>query len=123
MFAVGTSAAYGYSAFVTLWPELSASWGFPFYLYFEVSAIVIALVLLGRWLEARAKKQTGEAITRLAAKAWAGARSDRGDEPALLGQLHRRLLVEFERIFPGGSGQLASRSGQPTRSAPAAFSR
>ncbi len=63
--AVGTSAAYGYSAFVTLWPDLSASLGFPFYLYFEVSAIVVGLVLLGRWLEARAKKQTGAAIKAL----------------------------------------------------------
>lgn len=63
--AVGTSAAYGYSAFVTLWPELSASLGFPFYLYFEVAVIVVALVLLGRWLEARAKKQTGAAIKSL----------------------------------------------------------
>ena len=63
--AVGTSAAYGYSAFVTLWPELSAGWGFPFYLYFEVSAIVVGLVLLGRWLEARAKRQTGAAIRAL----------------------------------------------------------
>ena len=63
--AVGTSAAYGYSAFVTLWPDLSAAWGFPFYLYFEVSAIVVGLVLLGRWLEARAKKQTGAAIKAL----------------------------------------------------------
>ncbi len=63
--AVGTSAAYGYSAFVTLWPDLSAAWGFPFYLYFEVAAIVVGLVLLGRWLEARAKKQTGAAIKAL----------------------------------------------------------
>ena len=63
--AVGTSAAYGYSAFVTLWPGLSAAWGFPFYLYFEVSAIVVGLVLLGRWLEARAKRQTGAAIKAL----------------------------------------------------------
>jgi P-type Cu+ transporter len=63
--AVGTSAAYGYSAFVTLWPGLAARWGFPFHLYFEVAAIVIALVLLGRWLEARAKKQTGAAIRAL----------------------------------------------------------
>ncbi len=63
--AVGTSAAYGYSAFVTLWPDLSAAWGFPFYLYFEVSAIVVGLVLLGRWLEARAKRQTGAAIRAL----------------------------------------------------------
>src|ERR671917_2151023 len=63
--AVGTSAAYGYSAFVTLWPDLSAAWGFPFYLYFEVSAIVVGLVLLGRWLEGRAKRRTGAAIRAL----------------------------------------------------------
>jgi Cu+-exporting ATPase len=63
--AVGTSAAYGYSAFVTLWPQLAARWGFPYQLYFEVAVIVIALVLLGRWLEARAKKQTGAAIKAL----------------------------------------------------------
>jgi P-type Cu+ transporter len=63
--AVGTSAAYGYSAFVTLWPELAAFWGFPFHLYYEVAVIVIALILLGRWLEARAKKQTGAAIKTL----------------------------------------------------------
>ena len=63
--AVGTSAAYGYSAFVTLWPDLGASLGFPFHLYYEVAVIVIALVLLGRWLELRAKKQTGAAIKAL----------------------------------------------------------
>jgi Cu+-exporting ATPase len=63
--AVGTSAAYGYSAFVTLWPQLAVRWGFPFHLYYEVAVIVIALILLGRWLEARAKKQTGAAIKAL----------------------------------------------------------
>ena len=63
--AVGTSAAYGYSAFVTLWPRLAARWGFPFHLYYETAVIIIALVLLGRWLEARAKRQTGAAIKAL----------------------------------------------------------
>src|SRR5215204_503229 len=63
--AVGTSAAYGYSAFVTLWPELSARWGFEFHLYYESAVIIIALILMGRWLEARAKKRTGEAIKTL----------------------------------------------------------
>ena len=78
--AVGTSAAYGYSAFVTLWPELSMAWGFPFYLYFEVSAIVIALVLLGRWLEARAKERTGAAIKALMGLRAKTARVIRGGE-------------------------------------------
>ena len=34
--AVGTSAAYGYSAFVTLWPALAARWGFDYHLYYEI---------------------------------------------------------------------------------------
>jgi len=63
--AVGTSVAYGYSAFVTLWPERAASWGFPYHLYYESAVIIIALILLGRWLEARAKQRTGEAIRAL----------------------------------------------------------
>lgn len=63
--ALGTSAAYGYSAFVTLWPTLASQLGLPFHLYYETAVIVIALILLGRWLEARAKKQTGAAIKAL----------------------------------------------------------
>jgi len=63
--AVGTSVAYGYSAFVTLWPDLSAQWGFQYHLYYESAVIIIALILMGRWLEARAKKRTGTAIKAL----------------------------------------------------------
>ncbi|MBC8163650.1 MAG: copper-translocating P-type ATPase, partial [Roseiflexaceae bacterium] len=62
---LGTSVAYGYSAFVTLWPTLAARWGFPYNLYYETAVIIIALILMGRWLEARAKKQTGAAIKAL----------------------------------------------------------
>jgi Cu+-exporting ATPase len=65
LIAVGTSVAYGYSAFVTLWPRLASEWGFPTNLYYETAVIIIALILLGRWLEARAKKQTGAAIKAL----------------------------------------------------------
>ena len=63
--AVGTSVAYAYSAFVTLWPRLASEWGFPPHLYFETAVIIIALILLGRWLEARARSQTGAAIAAL----------------------------------------------------------
>ncbi|MGI8915782.1 MAG: heavy metal translocating P-type ATPase, partial [Chloroflexota bacterium] len=63
--AVGTSVAYGYSAFVILWPSLAARWGFPPNLYFETSVIIVALILLGRWLEARARGQTSAAIKAL----------------------------------------------------------
>src|SRR5215218_2832336 len=63
--ALGTSAAFGYSAFVTLWPAKAAEWGFEYHLYYESAVVIIALILMGRWLEARAKKQTGTAIKAL----------------------------------------------------------
>ncbi|MEZ4530514.1 MAG: hypothetical protein R2855_05725 [Thermomicrobiales bacterium] len=46
--------AFGYSAFVTLWPHLALRWDLPFDLYYESAVIIIALILMGRWLEARA---------------------------------------------------------------------
>jgi P-type Cu+ transporter len=63
--ALGTSVAYGYSAFVTLWPGLAGSWGLPLHVYFETALVVIALVLLGRWLEQRARGRTADAIRAL----------------------------------------------------------
>jgi Cu+-exporting ATPase len=57
--SIGTLAAY----FLSLYLWLAA--GHDGHLYFEASAVVIALVLAGRWLEARAKRQTSEAIRLL----------------------------------------------------------
>ncbi|MCE2510313.1 MAG: cadmium-translocating P-type ATPase [Alphaproteobacteria bacterium] len=59
--ALGTSAAYGLSAYRTLWPEAEGADA----LYFEASAIIITLVLLGKWLENRAKQGTSAAIRAL----------------------------------------------------------
>jgi P-type Cu+ transporter len=59
--ALGTSAAYGLSAYL-LWAHGGHGMG---HLYFESSAVVITLVLLGKWLEARAKQQTVSAIRAL----------------------------------------------------------
>ncbi len=59
--ALGTSAAYGLSL-VQLWREGSEA--MP-HLYFEASALVITLVMLGKWLETRAKRQTTAAIRAL----------------------------------------------------------
>jgi Cu+-exporting ATPase len=61
--ALGTSAGYGLSLYL-MWRH--ADHGMP-HLYFEASAVVITLVLLGKWLEARAKRQTSEAIRALQA--------------------------------------------------------
>jgi Cu+-exporting ATPase len=61
--AIGTSAAYGLSVFELL----RAPTGAMPALYFEGSAVVITLVLLGKWLEARARRQTTSAIRALQA--------------------------------------------------------
>ncbi len=63
--AAGTTVAFGYSAFVTLWPHLAVRWSLPYNLYYESAVFIIALILMGRWLEARAKKHTGDAIRAL----------------------------------------------------------
>ncbi|MHC8331135.1 heavy metal translocating P-type ATPase [Pseudomonas sp. LB3P25] len=60
--ALGTSAGYGLS----LYEWASATGRMP-HLYFEASAVVIALVLLGKYLESRAKRQTASAIRALEA--------------------------------------------------------
>ena len=62
--ALGTSAAYGLSVFELL---ASASEHHAPPLYFESSAVVITLILLGKWLEARAKRQATDAIRALQA--------------------------------------------------------
>jgi len=59
--ALGTSAAYGLSVYQLLRHGTHGAT----HLYFEASAVVITLVLLGKWLETRAKRQTTEAIRAL----------------------------------------------------------
>ena len=63
--AIGTSAAYGYSTFVTFWPERVHTAGMMAQVYFDSAAIIIGLILLGRFFEARARAQTGSAIKQL----------------------------------------------------------
>ncbi|MBI3637265.1 MAG: heavy metal translocating P-type ATPase, partial [Candidatus Rokubacteria bacterium] len=75
--ALGTGAAYLYSVAVTLWPHrfmMARGAGTPVaghgpMTYYDVSAVVITLVVLGRWLESRARGRTSEAIRRLIALA------------------------------------------------------
>ena len=65
LIAVGTSAAYLYSVAATLFPSLFESGGLKPEVFFDTSAMIIVLILLGRLLEARAKGQTSEAIKKL----------------------------------------------------------
>ncbi|OGO09757.1 MAG: copper-translocating P-type ATPase, partial [Chloroflexi bacterium RBG_13_60_13] len=60
LIALGTSAAYIYSLLVTVLPKV-----FDGEVYFDTSALIISVVLLGRYFEARAKGRTSEAIKKL----------------------------------------------------------
>jgi Cu+-exporting ATPase len=78
--ALGTSAAYGLSVWLLAEDLLSGGDGRGLHLYFEASAVVITLVLLGKALEARAKRRTTEAIRALQQLRPEQARVLRGDD-------------------------------------------
>ncbi len=63
--AMGTGAAYFYSLFTTLFPDILQAQGLSPQLYYEPAAVIISLILLGRWLERRARRKTSEAIRQL----------------------------------------------------------
>ncbi len=65
LIAVGTSAAYFYSLVVTIAPSFVARVGAEVHVYFDTSAMIITLILLGRTLEAGARGRASEAIRRL----------------------------------------------------------
>jgi Cu+-exporting ATPase len=90
--AAGTSAAWLYSLVVTLFPAVVRDAGLEPQTYFDSSTIVIGLVLLGRWLEARAKGRTTGAIRQLVALGAKTARVVRGD---------RDVDVDLAEVQPG----------------------
>ena len=101
--ALGTSAGW----LLSVWLWLSASDGHRVHLYFEGSAVVITLVLLGKWLEARAKRQTTDAIRALHALRPARARVITRDgeteipiEELLVGD--RLVVMPGERVAADG---------------------
>lgn len=63
--ATGTTAAFGYSLAATFFPSFFAGAGQTFHYYYDSSAVIITLILLGRLLEAGARGRTSEAIKRL----------------------------------------------------------
>ncbi|WP_277188608.1 heavy metal translocating P-type ATPase [Meiothermus ruber] len=87
---IGTSAAYFYSLAVTVFPGL-----FPVHsrhVYFEASAVVITLILLGKYLEALAKGRTSEAMKRLLSLQAKTARVLKGQE---------ELELPLDEVLPG----------------------
>jgi Cu+-exporting ATPase len=94
--ALGTSAAYGLSVYQLL---VHGDHGMA-HLYFEASAVVITLVLLGKWMEARAKRQTTEAIRALNALRpdTARRRRDGKDEEVAVSEV---LVGDLVVVRPG----------------------
>ncbi|WKZ34050.1 MAG: heavy metal translocating P-type ATPase [Thermodesulfobacteriota bacterium] len=92
LIAVGTSAAFFFSAAVTLFPGFFASSGLAGGVYYETAAVIIALILLGRALELRARGQTGEAIRKLVGLGAKTARVVRGGIES---------AVPVEEVIPG----------------------
>jgi Cu+-exporting ATPase len=96
--ALGTGAAYFFSVAVTFWPHVFMALGAM--TYFETSAVVITLVLLGRWLEARARGRTSDAIRRLLSLAPRTARVLRDGREVDI-PTDEVLIGDLVRIRPG----------------------
>ncbi len=98
--AIGTTVAFGYSAFVTLLPQLVIKIGIEPMPYFDTSTIIIGLILLGRYFEARAKAGTSEAIKKLIGMQAKTARiiKDGKEQDILIDQVQ---IGETIRVRPG----------------------
>jgi P-type Cu+ transporter len=92
LIAVGTGTAFGYSVIVTLADDWFSSRGIEPHVYFEAVVWIVALVLLGNLLEARAKSRTSGAIRRLAGLRPSTARVVRDGV---------ELEIPLERLLPG----------------------
>jgi len=89
--SVGTMAAYLYSVGVTVAPQFFSADSIHVAVYFDTAAVLITLIVLGRWLEAKARGRTSEAIKRLLGLQPKTARVRRGDEEV-------EIAVEAVRI-------------------------
>ncbi|MCF8383418.1 MAG: cadmium-translocating P-type ATPase [Chlorobium sp.] len=65
LIGIGTLSAFTYSSLITIFPSLRELLGLPDHTYFDVSIVVIGFVHLGKYLEARSRLKTGEAIGKL----------------------------------------------------------
>lgn len=96
--AVGTIAAYGFSCIATFFPELLPQ--STVHVYFEAAAVIVALILLGRYLEAKAKGKTSEAIQYLVGLQPKTARVEQNDHwvDLAISDVQQGMLIE---IRPG----------------------
>lgn len=96
--SIGTNAAYFFSVAVTLWPHTFMQLGAM--TYYDTAGVLMTLIVLGRWLEARARGRTSEAIRRLMALAPSTARVIRGSEEVDL-PVADVVVGDLLRVRPG----------------------
>lgn len=97
---LGTSAAFFYSIPFVVVPMIMEELGLPMAMYFDTSAVVIALILLGRYLESRAKLQTGNALKKLLGLQAKTARVIRGNTEIDV-PLNEVIVGDILRVRPG----------------------
>jgi len=101
LIAVGTSSAYFFSAFATFFPSSLEFLEQEVIVYYDTSTMIIALVLLGRWLEARAKSRASSAIKKLMGLQPKTARVERNGE---------EVEILISEVIPGDT--VIVRSGE-----------
>lgn len=118
LLAVGTLSAFTYSAFVTVFADYFKARG-NYFVYYDAACVIIAFILLGRMLEAKAKKKAKgaiEALLHLAPKT-AYVVTDSGEQEVPASQLKVDDLI---RVKPGGSiavdGEVESGQGRADES-------
>ena len=101
--AVGTTAAYGVSVFATFIPGAFAALGLEprMFLYYDTATVIVALILVGRYLEARARARTSDEVRALAAL---GAKTARVRRPGGLEEdvpIERLAIGDVVIVRPG----------------------
>jgi P-type Cu2+ transporter len=91
--ALSTSIAYLFSAFNTIYPSYFTSRGLEAHVYFEAAAVIITFILLGKWLESRAKARTSSAIEKLMVL--------QPDEVRIIDEDGNEQMVRLETVQPG----------------------
>jgi len=97
--ALGVGSAFLYSTFALFFPDLVLADGIP-PVYFEAAALIVTFILVGRYLEERAKSRTGEAIDRLRELQPDEARVLRDGDVALI-PTEDIVLGDVVRVLPG----------------------
>jgi P-type Cu+ transporter len=99
--AIGTGTAYLYSLFPTFFPQWFIDRGLTPDVYFEAASVIIALILLGRLLENRAKGKTSEAIRKLMGLQAKTARVIRNDCAPRTGKANREIDIPIAEVVLG----------------------